>query len=220
MQKTELEKLQEIKDRVRTRAERKAKIANLSREIEKKKADIRKSANKGQSQLPPSHIDLEPDWLTDLNENLNSLTSMDAHQRQLITSSIPAPNLIKARITAFNKSNTKLRSQADDLRAKSTKLEGLYRKVVALCTNVPEDKIDEALPALVAAVESERGALGEQDVGRVREFLKRTDPSGKDGELQQQEEGMRTGISTAISAAAAAERAERERMARSRPGAR
>ncbi|KAF2213282.1 hypothetical protein CERZMDRAFT_10809, partial [Cercospora zeae-maydis SCOH1-5] len=174
MQKADLEKLQEMKERMRLRAERKAKIANLRREIDKKKSANKKMQNRRKSQSPTEQIDLEPDWLTDLNDNLNS-TRMDAHQRQLITSSIPTPNLIKARLAAYQKSNSKLQAQAEQLRAKSTELEGLYRKVVALCTGVPEDKLDEALPALVAAVESERGTLGESDVGRVREFLRKTD---------------------------------------------
>lgn len=47
---------------------------------------------------------------------------------------------------------------------------------MSLCTAVPEDKVDEALPNLVAAIESERGGMeGEGDVGRVRDFLRRVD---------------------------------------------
>ncbi len=54
-------------------------------------------------------------------------------------------------------------------------MQGLYRKVVSLCTGVEESKVEESLPALVAAVESERGGLGVREVGRVREFLRRVD---------------------------------------------
>lgn len=55
----------------------------------------------------------------------------------------------------------------------------MYRRVVSLCTGVAEDKVDEALPSLVAAIESEKGVMdGEGDVGRVREFLRRVDGSG------------------------------------------
>lgn len=205
MQKSDLEKLQEMKDRLQFRAERQAKIANLRREIEKKKAANKKMQNRRKSQSPTSQIDLEPDWLTDLNDNLNS-TRMDAHQRQLITSSLPAPHLIKSRLAAYTKSNAKLQSQADQLRARSTELEGLYRKVVALCTGVPEEKLDEALPALVAAVESERGGLGESDVGRVREFLRKTD-SGREIE----EDGL-VRLPTVSAAAIAAERAHQDRL--------
>ncbi|KAI5357984.1 Putative transcription regulator HTH, APSES-type DNA-binding domain-containing protein [Septoria linicola] len=205
MQKSDLEKLQEMKERVKLRSERQAKIANLQREIEKKKASNKKMQSRRKSQSPTSQIDLEPDWLTDLNDNLNS-TRMDAHQRQLITSSLPAPHLIKARLNAYNKSNSKLQAHADQLRARSTELEGLYRKVVALCTGVPEEKLDEALPALVAAVESERGGLGESDVGRVREFLRKTDGAR---EVDQDDEPSLI-INPTITAAA--ERAHQDRL--------
>lgn len=211
MQKADLEKLQEMKERARLRAERKAKIANLQREIEKKKSANKKMQNRRKSQSPTEQIDLEPDWLTDLNDNLNS-TRMDAHQRQLITSSLPTPNLIKARLSAYQKSNSKLQAQAEQLRAKSTELEGLYRKVVALCTGVPEDKLDEALPALVAAVESERGTLGESDVGRVREFLRKTD-SGRDLEQATEDEPQLMINPTITAAAEAMERAHQDRLA-------
>ena len=209
MQKSDLEKLQAMKDRVRLRAERQAKIANLRREIEKKKVANKKMQNRRKSQSPTtSQIDLEPDWLTDLNDNLNS-TRMDAHQRQLITSSLPAPHLIKARLAAYTKSNAKLQSQADQLRARSTELESQYRKVVALCTNTPEDQLDAALPGLLAAVESERGGLGEADVGRVREFLRKTD-GGRDVGDDYADGPVR--IPTVSAAAIAAERAHQDRI--------
>jgi hypothetical protein len=54
----------------------------------------------------------------------------------------------------------------------------LYRKVVALCTGVPEDQVEASLPSLVAAVESEPLSIGEQDVGRVRDFLRKVDGAG------------------------------------------
>ena len=68
-----------------------------------------------------------------------------------------------------------MKKQADELKSRSAEMEGMYRKVVSLCTGVEEGKVEESLPALVAAVESERGGLGQQEVGRVREFLRRVD---------------------------------------------
>jgi hypothetical protein len=61
---------------------------------------------------------------------------------------------------------------------------------------------------LVAAVESER--LGDQDVGRVREFLRRTD-SGKD-HLRDGNAEEFPPLMINPSVQAAAERAERERL--------
>jgi len=84
---------------------------------------------------------------------------------------------LRGRFNAYLTNNHRLQHVADQLRSRSTELESMYRKVVSLCTGVSEDKIEESLPALVAAVESERGGIGEQEVRRVREFLRRVDSS-------------------------------------------
>jgi regulatory protein SWI6 len=53
----------------------------------------------------------------------------------------------------------------------------LYRRVVSLCTGVDEDKVEESLPNLLQAIESEKGAgiEVEGDVARVRDFLRKVD---------------------------------------------
>ncbi|KAK3062512.1 hypothetical protein LTS18_003918, partial [Coniosporium uncinatum] len=75
------------------------------------------------------------------------------------------------------------------LRSRSGQLEGMYRKVVSLCTGVEERRVEEMLGGLVVAVESEgaSGGLhkiggpwivegsGGMEVGRVREFLRKVD---------------------------------------------
>ncbi|EME86464.1 uncharacterized protein MYCFIDRAFT_54079 [Pseudocercospora fijiensis CIRAD86] len=207
LQKSDLEKLQEMKERVQRRAERQAKVANLRREIEKRKA-VSKRPQKGRKpQSPTSQIDLEPDWLMDLKDGISP--QMDAHQRQLVTSSLPAAHTLKARVNAYSQSNTKLQSKAEELRANSTQLESQYRKVVALCTGVPEDKVEESLPALVAAVESERGNLGQTEVGRVRDFLRRVDA----GKSQERENDGMAMMNSAVNAVAERMESDRLRMA-------
>ncbi|KXT16932.1 hypothetical protein AC579_4733 [Pseudocercospora musae] len=207
LQKSDLEKLHEMKERVQLRAERQAKVANLRREIEKRKAASKRPQKGRKSQSPTSQIDLEPDWLLDLKDGISS--QMDAHQRQLVTSSLPATHTLKARLNAYSQSNTKLQSKAEELRAKSTQLESQYRKVVALCTGVPEDKVEESLPALVAAVESERGNLGQTEVGRVRDFLRRVDA----GKSQERENDGMAMVNPAVSAVAERMQNDRLRMA-------
>ena len=68
-----------------------------------------------------------------------------------------------------------LKNQADELKSRSGDMESMCRKVVSLCTGVEEGKVEESSPALVAAVESEKGGLGVPEVRRVREFLPRVD---------------------------------------------
>jgi hypothetical protein len=175
-QREEIEQLHERKERVRLREERQVKIANLRREIERKRA-AKRTPNRRNGNRSPSQVkqDIEPDWLSLQTEDGRS----DPQQRQYVMTSVPPPRSLQARINAFMKSNANLEQQAAQLRSRSTEVQALYRKVVSMCTGVPEAEVEQSLPALVAAVESEQGSLGKQDVGRVRDFLRRVD-DGRD----------------------------------------
>lgn len=178
LQKADLERLQELKERVKVRGERQAKVANLKRAIQERKASTPTNKHKRNA----SDAELEPSWLDESSQDiLNFETpngSPNGLQRQFLENNVPSPPTLRARLNAYFANNAQLRKQADELKSRSSELEGMYRKVVSLCTNVPEEKVEESLPALVAAVESERGALGEQEVGRVRDFLRRVDGTG------------------------------------------
>ena len=178
IQKQDLERLQEIKERVRLRSERQAKIANLKRSIDEMRERKRASGS------PPSTADIDPIWLDDSSQEIvsfsspSSADSPNAAQRQFVASSLPSPRTLRAHLNAAAQHTENLKKQAEELKSRSADVEAMYRKVVSLCTGVEEDKVEESLPALVAAVESERGALGQQEVGRVREFLRRVDGVG------------------------------------------
>lgn len=204
LQKAGLEKLQEMKERLRVREERRAKVANLRREVEKKKT----AARKQQANHTGRAIELEPDWL-DLPSQTNGQSRLSLAGR------MPSQKALQARLTAYRGSNNNLRQQAEELRSRSIDLERLYRKVVSLCTGVSEDKVEESLPALLAAVESEKGGIGHNEVGRVREFLRRVDTS-KDSQVAKLDpnrsyDGPMLQINPTV--VAAAERAEAERRA-------
>jgi ankyrin repeat protein len=81
-----------------------------------------------------------------------------------------------ARYAAYNLLNSRLVEHLGQLRARDGELEAKYRRVIALCTGVHEESVDAVLAQLVQAVESE-GDLSStgQDVGRVREFLRRVE---------------------------------------------
>jgi regulatory protein SWI6 len=179
-QKRDLEQVQELKERVHLRNERQAKIANLRRAIAEKRSRQQQSAT-------PS-VDIEPPWL---DENTRGILSPDLSpvtqdptplQRQLLSSSLPPANVMQMHVNAYTAHNASLQKQADDLKARSIEMEGLYRKAISLCTGVEEGKVEESLPALLAAVESEKGAVGVQEVGRVREFLRRVDGGAGGGD--------------------------------------
>lgn len=210
MQKQDLESLQEVKERVRLREERKQKVANLRREIERKKAATKKPQGR-RSNAKSANVDLKPSWLDDITSELLDLNTSDgqtsAQQRQTAIEKLPSASVIQARLNAYQASNGRLQHDADQLRSRSIELEALYRKVVSLCTGVAEDKVEESLPGLVAAIESEKGGIGEQEVGRVREFLRRVD--GSRGEPSSQSSGPMLQVNPTI--VAAAERAAAER---------
>lgn len=54
------------------------------------------------------------------------------------------------------------------LKGRSKEVEVKYRRVVALCTGVPESEVDVVIDGLLRAVESEKGDL---EIGRIRRFL-------------------------------------------------
>ncbi|MCJ1463121.1 transcriptional regulator swi6 [Pseudocyphellaria aurata] len=102
---------------------------------------------------------------------------MTPAQREYLAT-LPPTEVLLARVAAYKKNNERLEAQAKSLQSRSSELEGQLRRVISICTGVPEEKIDEIAGGLVAAVESERGE--EVEVGRVREFLRRVDGRGGD----------------------------------------
>lgn len=181
-QKAELDKVAEMKERVRARGERQAKIAALRQALAEKRQS-RKSATTPQR---------EEDWLK--NPSSSEILEFDQSgngtpnpiQRTFLANNVPSSSQLKASIAAYAHQNTTLQQTADDLRARSAERQAMYRRVVALCTGVDERKVEESLPSLLAAIESERGAFGgdgEGEVRRVREFLRKVEPgaAGVDG---------------------------------------
>lgn len=180
-QKAELQRLQESQTRLRIRGERQARLANLARFCDEKCAglspvELQQLDNQG-LELGSADSTLVPD---DLASILPSLPSPDEplspDQQQQLSSALGPLSVLRARAQAYAANNARTREQAEELKGRSSELEYLYRRVVSLCTGVAEDKVEEALPNLVAAIESERGGMeGEGDVGRVRDFLRRVD---------------------------------------------
>ena len=76
--------------------------------------------------------------------------------------------MLKARIKAVVGRDEVTRKMVAALKGRSREVEMKYRRVVALCTAVPEGEVDAVIEGLLRAVESERGEL---EIGRVRKFL-------------------------------------------------
>jgi regulatory protein SWI6 len=82
------------------------------------------------------------------------------------------PLLLQARISAYKRNEAILMEQANELRGRSVELERKFRKVVSLCTQVPEDQVDIILNGLVQAVESDGPNV---DISRVAGFMRKVD---------------------------------------------
>jgi regulatory protein SWI6 len=89
-----------------------------------------------------------------------------------LASSLPSPAALRARLQAYRENNARLEGAVSELKGRSREVEGKYRKVISLCTKVPEERIDDVLEGLWRAVESEAGDV---ELGRVREFLGRVE---------------------------------------------
>ncbi|KAI1442089.1 apses-domain-containing protein [Annulohypoxylon stygium] len=82
--------------------------------------------------------------------------------------SLPSSTVLRARIQALRSRTDAMKKSVGTLKGRSKDVEVKYRRVVALCTNVPESEVDTVIDGLLRAVESEKGDL---DSGRIRRFL-------------------------------------------------
>uniref|UniRef100_A0A060TE08 ARAD1D11814p n=1 Tax=Blastobotrys adeninivorans TaxID=409370 RepID=A0A060TE08_BLAAD len=85
---------------------------------------------------------------------------------------LPPAVILRARIAAYKRNQSKLESLGNELRNRSAALEHKFRKVVSLCTGVEEDRVDSLLDGLVQAVQSDRDDV---DVTRVACFLRKVE---------------------------------------------
>lgn len=102
---------------------------------------------------------------------------MTPAQREYLDS-LPPTEVLLARTAAYKKNNERLEAKIKSLHGQSSVLEGQMRRIVSICTGLSEEKVDEMVEGLVAAVESERGE--DLDIVRVREFLRKVEQKGAD----------------------------------------
>ncbi|XXG95238.1 hypothetical protein Hte_001498 [Hypoxylon texense] len=131
------------------------KISNLSRGCdEEQKRTLRLEQNYGR-------LDTSDTWELELNAALAS--AGDANPPVL-----PSSTVLRARIQALRSRTDATRKSVGSLKGRSKDVEVKYRRVVALCTGVPESEVDIVIDSLLRAVESEKGDL---EIGRIRRFL-------------------------------------------------
>ncbi|KAI1383811.1 apses-domain-containing protein [Hypoxylon trugodes] len=133
------------------------KINNLSRGYEEEqKRLVRQEQTYGR-------FDADNSWETELNSALDSIGG-DTTNGALL----PSSAVLQARIQALKNRRDTTKKNVGLLKSRSKDVEVKYRRVVALCTGVPEGEVDVVIDGLLRAVESEKGEL---EMGRIRRFL-------------------------------------------------
>jgi regulatory protein SWI6 len=162
------QKVEQQLAQLRGRQERKQRIQNLHRAIKDMRERIAAQGHHPSSPLPTLSIgDADKSFPT--HNPANPPSSPQEHVRQL-----PDLHTLSTWLSTYNSLNASLAAHLNTLKARDGELEVKYRKVVSLCTNVDESKVDQVLGQLVVAVETET----ERDDGRVREFLRRVEAVG------------------------------------------
>jgi regulatory protein SWI6 len=197
LQKSEQARLETLRTRLRTRQDRAKRIANLKRWLEPQRHMLAatNAATDLSAKREVGYADAEGAGVlvsdSDLPEDVRregehlirqasggasylstplSLPPSAALSQDL--SSIPT-NVLRQRIQVYCQSNAALLQRSRQLKDKDGQLEAMFRQVVALCTNVPEERVDEVLPSLVEALDSD--PFDGVEVGRVREFLRKVE---------------------------------------------
>ncbi|CCH58494.1 hypothetical protein TBLA_0A07030 [Henningerozyma blattae CBS 6284] len=113
-----------------------------------------------------------------LSEQINSISE---YKNQLSRNFAPSSTInnnldlnnipIKAQIEAYKRNQKLLDQHLENVIEERLNLENKFRRVLALCLKVDEDKVDGMLDGLLQAIEAENG--DEPSTGEMQEFLKR-----------------------------------------------
>lgn len=181
----ERSRLDALKKETKEREERKLKITNLRRAAEEERSRLAQLQQQygrmnsdGEMRLGDADKALAipggaipANVLSNINPSPHQPQVLDQAQRQLLAS-LPPTHTLRARVNAYTANNESLAENVRSLQVKSSELAAKYRKIISVCTSIPEDQVDEHLNNLVRSMDSEPADL---DLGRVREFLQRVD---------------------------------------------
>ncbi|KAJ4330058.1 transcriptional regulator swi6 [Didymella glomerata] len=197
LQKSEQARLEALRTRLRNRQDRAKRIANLKRWLEPQRhmlaatnaaTDLSARREVGYADaegagVRVSDADLPEDVRREGEHLIRQASSGASYLSTPLSlpptaslsqnlSSIPT-NVIRQRILVYCQANAALLQRSRQLKDKDGQLEAMFRQVVALCTSVPEERVDEVLPGLCEALDSD--PLEGVEVGRVREFLRKVE---------------------------------------------
>jgi regulatory protein SWI6 len=196
LQKSEQARLESLRSRLRNRQDRAKRIANLKRWLEPQRhmlaatnaaTDLSARREVGYADAEGAGVRIQdfdlPEEVRREGEHLIRQASSGSSYLATPLSLPPVPlsqnlssiptNVLKQRIQVYVQANATLLQRSRQLKDKDGQLEAMFRQVVALCTSVPEERVDEVLPGLCEALDSD--PLEGVEVGRVREFLRKVE---------------------------------------------
>lgn len=177
-------RVEQLQAEAKERDARKTKIANLRRAYDEERSHLAQM----QSQLGQMHTDVEvelgdadkglaiPDQATPILSEITmsppQAIVVDLGDRQALSVSLPPAHVLRARLAAYQSVNQDLETNVRDLQSKSSELASKYRKIISVCTQTPEAKVDMVIDSLLRAIESEPSDV---ESTRIREFLTRVE---------------------------------------------
>ncbi|KAL8992601.1 MAG: hypothetical protein Q9188_007548 [Gyalolechia gomerana] len=174
----ERERLQELQRKSDERKNLRIKVTNLQRANQilrnslGNRPDLRTNITIGEAD---AGLEVETSKLPSRESSYSaSLDPASPEARYL--DSLPPTEVLQARAQAYKANNDRLDAQVSSLRNQSSELEKQLKKVVSLCTRVEVERVDELLPKLMAAVESERGE--EMEMSRLHDLLRQVEREG------------------------------------------
>ena len=157
------------------------KAANLGRAVEEQKLHMMRMnqarASRGGNHLADeaAAVTWETELATSLEAGQQAAAAATGAQDQAAAEAVagavqqlPTTAILRARINAMKSRIETTRQATAGLKSRGKDVELKYRRVVSLCTGVPEKEVDGVVDSLVRAVDSEKGEL---ELGRVRRFL-------------------------------------------------
>lgn len=170
----EKERLQEVERRTDEHKSLRMRVMNLQRASHSlrnalgNRPDLKTNIKTGEAD---AGLEVDMSKIPPREPYPTSLDSASAESQYL--DSIPPTEVLRARAEAYKANNDRLEVQAKHLRNQSSGLERQLKKVVSLCTKVDIHRVDELLPRLLAAVESERPE--ELEASRLSDLLRQVD---------------------------------------------
>lgn len=151
-----------MQETVRKQQLARQRVANLSHARE----DEQMRLSQEQKRQGKSDASISGAWETELGAILEA--AGEESGGDVAAGMLPSAAVIRARLAAVAARRDVTRKMAGALKGRSRDVEVKYRRVVAMCTGVPEGEVDAVVDGLLRAVESEKGEL---EIGRVRRFL-------------------------------------------------